>query len=85
MKRLPFPLSKLTARQFQILELVHSDLTNDAIGGRLQLSPDTIAAHLKAVFPKLKVRSRLAAAVIFERYRERVTRSGSNADNAKIV
>jgi DNA-binding NarL/FixJ family response regulator len=40
--------------------LVATGLTNKEIGVRLQLSPRTVAAHLRQVFPKLGIASRAA-------------------------
>lgn len=48
----------LTPQELQIAMLVAAGLTNKQIAGRLQLSPRTVAAHLRQVFPKLEITSR---------------------------
>ena len=53
---------RLTRRQIEILRLLADALTTVEIGERLGLSPRTVDAHLRALYPKLGVRSRTAAA-----------------------
>jgi DNA-binding NarL/FixJ family response regulator len=52
------PLSK---REAEVLSLVASGLTNDEIGTRLFLSPQTIKTHLSRIFDKLGARDRAQA------------------------
>ncbi|WP_217548475.1 AAA family ATPase [Streptomyces sp. GbtcB6] len=52
------PVSTLTPQQLQVAQLAATGLTNKQIAGRLFLSPRTVAAHLRSVFPKLNVTSR---------------------------
>jgi DNA-binding NarL/FixJ family response regulator len=56
----PFP--ELTNREREILDLVADGLGNSAIGGRLSLSPKTIANGVSAILVKLGVADRAAAA-----------------------
>lgn len=66
------PLSKLSPRQMEILELVHADLTNDEIGKRLQCSACTVASSLRLIYARLEVRTRAGAAVKWERHHRRM-------------
>lgn len=57
----------LTEREIAVLQLVADGHGNRAIGGRLDLSTDTIKAHLKAIFAKLGVDDRTHAVTIAAR------------------
>jgi DNA-binding CsgD family transcriptional regulator len=57
----------LTPRQTDVLVLLAEDLTNLAIAERLAISPKTVDHHLAAVFAKLEVHSRQAAAAVARR------------------
>jgi DNA-binding NarL/FixJ family response regulator len=52
----------LTDRQVDVLRLVAQGLPNAAVAERLDLSERTVHAHLRAIFDKLGVNSRTAAA-----------------------
>jgi DNA-binding CsgD family transcriptional regulator len=56
----PFPL--LTARERQVLDLVARGMRNGGIAGALHLAPKTISNHISAIFAKLGVADRAAAA-----------------------
>jgi DNA-binding NarL/FixJ family response regulator len=47
------PLSELTDREREVLELIAEGLSNQAIGERLFLSPKTIETHIRQIFMKL--------------------------------
>jgi DNA-binding CsgD family transcriptional regulator len=49
----------LTDKERQVADLALQGLTNQQIAGRLFLSPHTVAFHLRQVFRKLEVHSRL--------------------------
>jgi DNA-binding CsgD family transcriptional regulator len=54
----PDALGELTPQQRQIVRLASDGLTNAQIGGRLFLSPRTVASHLYRSYPKLGVAGR---------------------------
>jgi predicted ATPase/DNA-binding CsgD family transcriptional regulator len=56
------PLMGLTAREREVLGLVASGLSDDQVARRLSLSTRTVNAHLRAIYRKLGVASRTAAA-----------------------
>jgi DNA-binding CsgD family transcriptional regulator len=51
----------LTHRELQVLQLLAGGLSNGAIAGRLEISVNTVASHIKHLYPKIKVNSRAAA------------------------
>ncbi len=51
----------LTAREVEVLRLVAAGLTNTQVAERLVLSRLTVNAHLRTIFDKLDVPSRVAA------------------------
>jgi DNA-binding NarL/FixJ family response regulator len=53
------PLGSLSAREREIAELVSAGRTNREIAGQLVLSTRTIEAHLRNIYGKLGVRSRV--------------------------
>jgi DNA-binding CsgD family transcriptional regulator len=56
------PLGALTAREREIAELVAAGRTNREVADQLVLSPRTIEAHLRNIYGKLGVRSRVELA-----------------------
>ena len=52
---------ELTTRERQILSLLSVGLTNAAIAAKLHVSANTVASHLKHLFPKIGVHSRSQA------------------------
>ena len=56
------PLAQLTRREREVLSLLAEGLTNQGIASRLNVSLNTVASHLKNVYPKLHVSSRAQAA-----------------------
>jgi DNA-binding NarL/FixJ family response regulator len=53
----------LTARETEVLRLVTAGKTNQEIGGQLAISEKTVEKHLREIFIKLGVTSRVEAAV----------------------
>lgn len=62
--RVPNPVSDLSAREHQVLELLAAGLSNQEIGLRLGLAEKTIKYYMTNVLTKLHVRSRVEAALI---------------------
>ncbi|HZC53564.1 MAG TPA: LuxR C-terminal-related transcriptional regulator [Mycobacterium sp.] len=55
---------KLTAREWEILQLAGEGLPNAAIGQQLFISPATVRKHMEHIFDSLGVRTRAEAAAI---------------------
>ena len=55
--------SPLTAREWEVLDLICDGHSNDEIADELVLSRETIRTHVKSILRKLGVHSRAAAAV----------------------
>jgi DNA-binding NarL/FixJ family response regulator len=53
--------SPLTAREWEVIDLLKQSKTTDQIADELVLSPETIRSHVKNILRKLKVRSRREA------------------------
>ena len=68
-------LSALTERELAIAELVWDRRTNREIAETLFLSPKTIEAHLRNIFAKVRVSSRVELAREVERARAVACRS----------
>lgn len=63
----PSLLETLTDREREVLDLLAEGLTNQQIADRLFISANTVKRHLKAVFDKLEVGNRAAAAAVVTR------------------
>lgn len=61
------PLTDLSEREEQILQLVSEGLTNREIGERLHLAEKTIKHYMTNVLQKLHVRSRVEAALLLQK------------------
>jgi NarL family two-component system response regulator LiaR len=53
--------SPLTAREWEIIDLLKESTSTDQIADELVLAPETIRSHVKNILRKLKVRSRQEA------------------------
>lgn len=58
----PGELAQLTEREREVLDLVGKGLTNKEIAEKLVISTNTVKRHLKAIFEKLNIHTRSAAA-----------------------
>ena len=67
------PLDELSAREREVLELVAAGLSNQEIGDRLGLAEKTIKHYMTSILGKLRVRSRVEAALLA--YREGMARA----------
>ncbi|MEO8625328.1 MAG: response regulator transcription factor [Candidatus Limnocylindrales bacterium] len=65
------PLDELSVREREVLELVAAGLSNQEIGDRLSLAEKTIKHYMTSILSKLRVRSRVEAALLA--YREGMT------------
>src|SRR5437588_2196935 len=54
--------ARLTVRELEVLDLVHSGMRNAEIASRLFLTPKTVDHHVSAILRKLSVDSRMQAA-----------------------
>ena len=63
----PDPLTSLSEREEQILQLVAEGLTNKEIGERIYLAEKTIKHYMTNVLQKLHVRSRVEAALLLQK------------------
>ncbi len=54
-------LAELSPREIELLDLVAKGLTNKEIGPKLNISYDTVRAHLRRIYEKLHVRCRTEA------------------------
>jgi two-component system, response regulator PdtaR len=57
-------LEKLTSREREVLELIFRGKTNKEIAESLVITPNTVKRHLKAIFEKLDIHTRSAAAAM---------------------
>ncbi len=55
------PVGRLTRREAEVLRLVAEGLTDPQVAERLYLSPRTVGQHLRSIYNKLGVSTRLAA------------------------
>ncbi len=58
------PWSSLTGGETRVTELVATGMTNRSIADKLTLSPHTVDAHLKHVYTKLDIHSRVELTVL---------------------
>ncbi len=61
--------SPLTAREWEVIDLLKQTKSTDQIADELVLSPETIRSHVKNILRKLKVRSRQEAVAVADEMR----------------
>jgi DNA-binding NarL/FixJ family response regulator len=62
----PAPVDEpLTSREWQVLDLLRSDMTTGQIAAELVLSQATVRSHVAAILRKLRVPDRAAAVALF--------------------
>jgi DNA-binding NarL/FixJ family response regulator len=61
--------AELTAREWEVLELLTEGQSNREIGAALSISPHTVRAHIGKILGKLEARDRLEAATFAMRYK----------------
>jgi NarL family two-component system response regulator LiaR len=61
--------SPLTAREWEVIDLLKESKTTDQIADELVLSPETIRSHVKNILRKLDVRSRQEAVAVADEMR----------------
>jgi DNA-binding CsgD family transcriptional regulator len=66
-ERRPDPLTTLTRREAEVLELTSLGLTNSQVASRLDVSVHAVKFHLAAIYRKLRVSNRTEAAVVYLR------------------
>ena len=54
----------LTPREFEVLELLKTGMTNQEIARQLFISKTTVKAHMRSIFAKLGVHTRTEAALV---------------------
>lgn len=57
--------AKLTKREKEVIDLLMEGKFNREIASALQISENTVESHLKSIFRKLKVRSRVEVIILF--------------------
>ncbi len=67
----PADTEELTPREWEILALLAQGQVNKEIAGHLTISENTVKGHLKTIYRKLHVTTRLAAALHFQRDKQR--------------
>jgi DNA-binding NarL/FixJ family response regulator len=73
------PLDELSTREREVLELVAAGMSNQEIGDRLGLAEKTIKHYMTSILGKLRVRSRVEAALLA--YREGITPPIASEEN----
>lgn len=62
------PLDSLNPREKEILQLAARDLSDKEIASLLQISSRTVGNHLRHIYAKLDVRTRVGAAILAVKY-----------------
>ncbi|GGD40012.1 hypothetical protein GCM10012288_12590 [Malaciobacter pacificus] len=60
--------NELKVKELEVLELVAQGLTNSKIANTLDIAEVTVKKHISSLFKKLKVKDRLALALVYKNY-----------------
>lgn len=60
----PFPLNRLTPREYDVFLAIATGLSNPEISERLHLTPATVKTHVNRIFAKLHLRDRVHAVIL---------------------
>jgi two-component system, NarL family, response regulator LiaR len=71
--------SSLTAREWEVIDLLYEDRTTDEIADTLVVSRETVRSHVKNILRKLDARSRAEAVDAAQRMRGGLSRTGVGA------
>lgn len=63
------PISALTEREMEVLQLIATGLSNKQIAAKLFISEETVKVHIRNLLRKLNVHSRVAATVLYLEYK----------------
>ena len=58
--------SPLTPREWQVLNAIHSGLSNERIARHFKVAPSTIKTHIRSLYQKLDVKDRQQAIALAE-------------------
>jgi LuxR family maltose regulon positive regulatory protein len=61
-------IEPLTNREIEVLQMLAKGVSNNAIGQRLFISPETVKRHLSTIYRKLKVKNRQQAVISAKSY-----------------
>jgi len=64
-------VKNLTARQTQVLNLLHQGFSNPEIASKLGITRDGVKMHVRGILARLDVETRVEAAALYERNRSR--------------
>jgi DNA-binding NarL/FixJ family response regulator len=73
------PLSLLSEREVEVLELAARGVTNAELAAQLEITVHTVKFHLASVYRKLGVANRTEAVAVFFRAQARAATRGAEA------
>ena len=76
--------SPLTAREWEVIDLLKASKTTDEIANELVLSTETVRSHVKNILRKLEVRSRDDAVAVADRMRAAPPNGDLTASEARL-
>ena len=74
---------ELTPREVEILAELSEGLSNKEIGARLEISYDTVRAHLRHIYEKLHVRGRTEAVKMYLSKSSSLSLTGTGGDEVR--